>query len=135
MKRNFEGRMCRLPQEEHRKSDHPRQRSLNVDRNADSVAPRGWFSGLRDGQSSSERVECRIDTGGQSAHTCGAGEGDQCNEQSILDQILTFIALEVHKRDPGLAGEVVYRQHGFRLREPGLIRYSPLGTERRRTGH
>lgn len=55
-------------------------------------------------------AECRVEAAGQSLHARSGAESDQGNNQSILDQILTFLA--VHQV---LALQVHLQKHGIHV--------------------
>jgi len=63
---------------------------------------------LGDGELGGDGVEHRVDAGCERTHTGGAGKGDQSDEQRVLDQILTFVTLQVHVRDLQLGDEVLH---------------------------
>ena len=77
--------------------------------------PTVFRQGLREGQFSGDGVECCVDAGGKRAHTGGAGKGDQSDEKSVLDQILTFVTLQVHDREVKLGDEVFHLGFSPRL--------------------
>jgi hypothetical protein len=63
---------------------------------------------LSEGQFSSDGVECCVDAGGKVTHTGSAGESDQSDQQSILDQILTLFIPQVDDREMELCDAVLH---------------------------
>jgi hypothetical protein len=61
------------------------------------------------GQLGADRVESAVDAACQSSHAGRCAEGDECDDESILNQILTFFTvLQVLELDIELEKQVIH---------------------------
>jgi len=74
------------------------------------LVPTVFRRGLGDaaGQSGVDLGERAVDAGGQGAHCAHSGEGNECNNQRVLNQILAFVVTQAVDREVQFVHEVLH---------------------------